>query len=318
MDESLDERGRWSLVLPHRDRLIQLVRTRLAGHPVADAEDVAHETLLRAATFPGLDPERVGPFLTTVALRQCADLHRAKAREASALRRAHTPYPSEDVAEAVCDSLQGAWLMREAAALPGQQAAVMIATAHGEERAHTAVRLGATLKALESAAARARRSLRATATLGISVFGVIARRRVVRLGMRHRGVAGAGAAVAMATAVTLLPAWTQTPGQAIAAPPNGHAWSARHHHWAPVVDSIHQRRPSGNREALEAPSHPVGRGDGSTDGVKTMAATPPVPGPLHGTGASVQHSHPDKNVVESLEDCINGGLQIGPSMIGCP
>nr|MDT0664477.1 sigma factor [Micromonospora sp. DSM 115978] len=41
---------RWSLLVPHRERLVRIARRRLPS--LADAEDCVHEALVRAAAFP--------------------------------------------------------------------------------------------------------------------------------------------------------------------------------------------------------------------------------------------------------------------------
>ncbi|MFC9057254.1 RNA polymerase sigma factor [Streptomyces sp. NPDC057074] len=54
-------------IVRHRDRLLALTRKRLPTRQ--DAEDCVQEAMIRTAAYPGLDLARVGPFLTTVALR---------------------------------------------------------------------------------------------------------------------------------------------------------------------------------------------------------------------------------------------------------
>ena len=70
--------SRWDLVLVHRPRLVALARRCGAGD---DAEDVAQEALVRAATFERLDPERAGAFLSAVVARLVTDRHRRVARD---------------------------------------------------------------------------------------------------------------------------------------------------------------------------------------------------------------------------------------------
>jgi RNA polymerase sigma factor (sigma-70 family) len=69
---------RWESLLPHRDTVVRLARIRGAG---ADAEDVAQEALLRAASYPGLDLTRARSYLAKIAANLVVDLHRRSARD---------------------------------------------------------------------------------------------------------------------------------------------------------------------------------------------------------------------------------------------
>lgn len=68
----------WDALVGYREDLVRLARSRGAG---ADAEDVAHEALLRAATHPALDPGRARSFLAKIASNLVTDLHRRAAKE---------------------------------------------------------------------------------------------------------------------------------------------------------------------------------------------------------------------------------------------
>jgi RNA polymerase sigma factor (sigma-70 family) len=91
---------RWESLLPHRDSVVRLARSRGAG---ADAEDVAQEAMLRAASNPGLDLGRVRSYLAKIAANLVIDLHRRSVKEQQL--RAHTalePCPQAE-SEAVED-----------------------------------------------------------------------------------------------------------------------------------------------------------------------------------------------------------------------
>src|SRR5688500_16910335 len=111
---------RWAIVLPHRDRLRILARSRgLSPH---DAEDCVQETLLRAVTFAGLDPDRVDSFLTTVCLRLCADAHRHHVRSARlGVRVAMGDVAGAGPDERVCDESEARWLLGVASRLAGRE-----------------------------------------------------------------------------------------------------------------------------------------------------------------------------------------------------
>jgi RNA polymerase sigma-70 factor (ECF subfamily) len=150
---------RWELLLPHRDRLMGLVRSRLRDRH--DVEDCVQETLLRAAAFPTLNTQYVGGFLTTTALRLCVDHYRDNDRRRRLHLRLsfteHIPGP-EDTA---CDSAVGLWLLDEVKQLSGREREVLLARANGMSTAEAARRLRISRKAAESAFTRGRARLRA-------------------------------------------------------------------------------------------------------------------------------------------------------------
>jgi RNA polymerase sigma-70 factor (ECF subfamily) len=147
---------RWELLGPHRDRLIRLAASRFNAH---EAEDVAHEALLRAYAFENLDDERVGSFLTSVTLRLCVDWHRASTRARRAYGRLRADAHHEGPEERVCDKLAGGWLMRLLDGLPARERSVLLARAGGLSTSETAMQLGITHKAAESAFTRGRAKL---------------------------------------------------------------------------------------------------------------------------------------------------------------
>lgn len=69
---------RWASLLPHRDSVVRLARSHGAG---ADAEDVAQEALLRAASHAGLDLGRAKSYLAKIAANLVVDLHRRSTKE---------------------------------------------------------------------------------------------------------------------------------------------------------------------------------------------------------------------------------------------
>lgn len=310
MPPTADEQRRWELVLAHRDRLVRLARRRLPDRCAVDAEDIAHEAMLRAVNFAALDPERVGQFLTTVTLRQCADVYRHKARQASVGHRSGQR-SAADIADDVCDSMEAQWLLRQLTTLPEREAAVMLAAVDGETRAATAARLGATLKALESAAARARKSLRAAATLGAALAGVLIR----------RGAHGRTSLSTSLAAVTIF---------AVGATLGLHLPSPTQHSPSPV------RSPSRTGDKVSTPtrllasnqpfrshvpaarSGPPGRSTPVTEQVlfSTPEAETPV-GQLD-SGPTVTQYRDGRTFVQSVEYCLDGHLSVSTSVIGCP
>ncbi|WP_163551473.1 sigma-70 family RNA polymerase sigma factor [Candidatus Frankia alpina] len=148
---------RWSLMLPHRERLIHIARRRLPSK--ADAEDCVHEAFIRAAGFRDLDASRVGQFLTTTVLRLCVDHHRARQRAERAVVRGYLqPWePAPD--DAVCDRAEARWLLARAGTLRGRERQVIMARAAGMSTREAAADLEISLKAAEGAFTRGRARL---------------------------------------------------------------------------------------------------------------------------------------------------------------
>ncbi|MBB1244027.1 sigma-70 family RNA polymerase sigma factor [Streptomyces durbertensis] len=150
---------RWDLLLPHRDRLYRLARTRLTGHQ--DAEDCVQEALLRAALYPGLDPERVGPFLTSVTLRLCVDVHRQRERTRRFVyQHSFAPETASGPEEEACAAAEGTWMLQQVQRLGGREREVILARLEGAGTREAAGRLGISVKAAEGAFTRARARLR--------------------------------------------------------------------------------------------------------------------------------------------------------------
>lgn len=148
----------WGEIAGHRERLMRLVRRRL---PTAqDAEDCVQETMLRAAAHDNLDRERIGPFLTSVALRLCVDHYRELERRRRLVgRTAHVSRP-ELPDEDVCDEDFGRWLLRQVQQLRGRERQVMLARADGISTMEFARMHQISLKAAEGAFTRGRARLR--------------------------------------------------------------------------------------------------------------------------------------------------------------
>jgi RNA polymerase sigma-70 factor (ECF subfamily) len=148
---------RWELLLAHRDRIHRLARSRLAD--AQEAEDCVQEALLRAATFRNLDESRIGPFLTSVTLRLCIDVHRRDERH----RRLLWTSWMQDAAgpeEQICAADEGAWALQQVERLAGREQEVIIARVNGISTREFAGSLGITTKAAECAFTRARARLR--------------------------------------------------------------------------------------------------------------------------------------------------------------
>lgn len=179
---------RWMLVWPHRERLLVIARRR-AGD---DAEDIVSEAMIRAATFDGLDPERVGQFLTSVVTRLCAD---EAYRRSLALRKRAAMLPvADDPLAVVLDADEARYLA--SVRLTERESTILRARMHGLFPSEVAASLGMTIPAAKKALERARRKIVAAWRTTLGVIGALRLRRVLP--------AGGAMAVALATLVLRL------------------------------------------------------------------------------------------------------------------
>ncbi len=201
---------RWAAICAERPRLVALARSRVPD--ASDAEDCAQEAMLRAMEFADLDEARLPQFLTAVTVRLCADQYRGRVRGERAWRRlAYRDVEEPTPEETVCDRAEAGWLAAHVAALPASQRRVVEARAQGLSCAGVAERLRVPDTTVESALARARRSLRSAleATFGV---GPVALRRWWWLG-------GGAAATVAVTGVLVWPAPAPPGGGYVARPP---------------------------------------------------------------------------------------------------
>lgn len=137
---------------------MRLVRRRLPSLP--DAEDCVQETMARAAAHASLDRNRLGPFLTSVALRLCIDYYREMERRSRLLQRAALLNDPGTTEEDVCDEAFGKWLMDQVKYLRGREQEVILARAAGISTAEFARLHNISVKAAEAAFTRGRARLK--------------------------------------------------------------------------------------------------------------------------------------------------------------
>ncbi|WP_393096948.1 RNA polymerase sigma factor [Streptomyces sp. LN325] len=148
----------WDVIAGHRERLMRPVRRRLPN--AHDAEGSVQEAMLRAAAHDHLDQERIGPFLTSVALRLCVDHYRELDRRRRLLSRAAEVGVPELPDEGVCDQDFGRWLLDQVHQLRGRERQVVLARAHGISTLEFARIHQISVKAAEGAFTRGRARLR--------------------------------------------------------------------------------------------------------------------------------------------------------------
>lgn len=156
-DDGTERSIPWTLILAHEGRLTRMLRGRLQD-PL-DVEDCVQEAMLRAAAYEKLDPERVGQFLTTVALRLCVDHYRHKDRARRIPAWANAGAPPAQTEEVVVDQAFGRWFLRQVRCLRGREREVMEARISGLSTVDFAEKHQISVKSAESAFTRARSRL---------------------------------------------------------------------------------------------------------------------------------------------------------------
>jgi RNA polymerase sigma factor (sigma-70 family) len=169
-----DRERLWHAVLAHRDRLLRLSRARTSS--AQDAEDCVQEAMLRCMEFANLDESRLGPFLTTVTLRLCADRHRERSNE-ERLRRKLGPGERDAAGpeEAVCDRGEAAWLASRFGELTPRQQEIVRAREAGLSCAEVASRFRMSYVSVESSLARARSRFREALAQTMGVLWPVSR-----------------------------------------------------------------------------------------------------------------------------------------------
>ncbi len=150
---------RWMNILPLRPRLVLLAKRLGAGD---DAEDIAQEALLRAASHVDFDETRSQAFLLTVTARMTVDLHRHAARlrrvEMLMIGRPEVEGMEEEVADRA-EARYAAQLVDDR--LPQEIRAILRQRAEGITWQALATQHGESVRALETRVRRAVAVIRA-------------------------------------------------------------------------------------------------------------------------------------------------------------
>ena len=308
----------WALVAPYRERLLALVRPWCAS--AQDAEDCVQDALVQVATHPAIEQSTIAGLLSTVALRRARDLARAQSRHSRRLARLATdaiaPRSPEDIA---LDRIQARVLIGHSERLARKQREVLARRVAGMTCAETAHDLQITPRAEESAFRRARLSLRLMWTAMGGLVVTVAR----RFGSRPRShqIVLASAAVAMVAAVGVVVVPAHQPAARSA------AIEARFRPYP----SLLAQPPVRHEVGLRQPPHGSGPGSGGGAQLPSSHSAAPasqtttvvgrvgVPGVVSTTGpVTTGRDHGDKSMLQSLQDCLHGGLAVSPTVIGCP
>ena len=156
--EAIDDPA-WAELWSHRARLVNTSR-KLCPNP-ADAEDVAHEALVRAAAQPDLRPGEAGALLNTIVRNLCFDLYR-RSNASPARRRylASVQTAAASAEELACARMTASELQSCLDGLPESWRRALLMRAAGWSVGDIAEALGVSYKSAEAILARSRVALR--------------------------------------------------------------------------------------------------------------------------------------------------------------
>jgi len=299
------DQTRWEAAFAHRDRLLRIARSR--GVSGEDAEDVVQEAFARCAEFETLDAERLGPFLTTVTIRLCADVHRRNEEPVRA-RRWLVPllHDEPDPADVVCRDHGPEWVASLVERLPERQRRVLFDRARGMSIDQIAKRHRLTYKAVESALSRARTTLKSAVAATSSVVVCVARR------FRPRGAAIATSATALVVTAVVM---TMSPHSDPVHQMPRAATIVGDDRGAPSRPAVHVTPPApapgtaGSTRALP----PRGYGQRSTARKATTTHPEPVPTfSVEAAGVHVEHAPDGYDPGERVVHCVKYGFTVYP------
>jgi RNA polymerase sigma factor (sigma-70 family) len=296
---------RWALVAAHRDRLLRLTSTRTAS--AADAEDAVQETMLRAVQFEDLDEDRLGAFLTSVALRVCADSYRSSGRvDRLHVRLGNGLVPDEAPDEHVCDDAEARAVAHVLATLPDRQRSVVTARSQGLSCHQVAHRLGLSYSAVESALSRARAAVRTrveTCLDATALAGIRVARMLRAVPAEVPGASAMAFGGLLTSALALQPA---APAVAAAAPP-------------PVIRTVtvathHKAAARVARPATATSQHAVVT-PATPPPARRPTPAPPKRDKIAGVGgAEVTQTETGYTTQERLMHCVKYGVELQPTV----
>jgi RNA polymerase sigma factor (sigma-70 family) len=290
----------------HQLELLRRICYRRTGSWV-DAEDAAHEAIVRALEAPDIDLEQLPAWLTRVALNLCTDLDRDQARMHKRIRYQVMQQAGErDVESAVVDRAYSLSAYTLAMALPPAQRTAVMMRADGRSVGDVAEALEVSPKAAESLLSRAR------ATLRRGLVAVVAFPLFVRRSART-------SAPLVATAATLSTLFVLAPsiGGHIATP------AVTHHSVRPMksvyATKVAAHSPAAQRVVTQRISHrsaPRITSDSASGRVVVPARDVHV-GPAHVHQGGAGWTHPEQSLAQSVQQCVDKGVVVTSNYVGC-
>jgi len=307
-DEVLDRR--WRLLAPYRGEIVDLVQRK--GLPLADAEDCAHEALLRVVTFGALDERRAVPLLKTVASRLVIDAYRQRVRDARARVRLHLEPEPALPEEAVLDKAEAQWLAARMSELPTRERDVIAVRLQGNSPVEAARQLGITVKAAETAFRRARIHLRLLAVGAAALLTALVR-RVARITATPSIVT-----ISAAGLILMIPAPAATQSA------SGTGGVAGDQRLASGTGSPAARSPAPPTVGTSVPaSSDRFPGAAAALGNRRSVNRPVVrvtfgqPDSAHGSLVRVERRDEHESFLQSLQRCLREGVQLTGPEFGC-
>lgn len=294
-----------------RDQLLRIARRRTSSDE--DAADVVGEAMTRALERPYLDPDLVAGWLTRVTLNLCADLGRDRSRAAKRARftvmHQHEGAPVDELVSHRVDAQRISKILEH---LPEAQRNAMLLRAEGRSVAEVAEAMQLSTKAAESLLSRARSSLRSVVASGVVAVAVMIR-------TLRRSALPAVSVGALAVAALTPALWpVRTPSQANGA-------TTLHSTKAIVVARAADRREpttqpvnARSREHLSSSSTPHPTATNSDRLPKELVPDRELQaGPAHAHDKGAGRTHTDESVQESVQRCLEQGVAVSTTYIGC-
>ena len=306
------QQKRWALIVEHRTRLVRLAQS--LGLPRADAEDCAHDAMLRVVKLDDLDERTLSGLLTTVTKRSAVDQHRARAHQARAWMR-HAGRRELEAApdERVCDVAQADHARQLLPGLPERERAVLLLRADGKSTVEAARTMGVTAKSAESALTRARARLVRRVVIVVGAAGAGKDRLSVGSSTAWASVAATAVTVGI-VATPFLPAPAE-PGRAGApAPPASTAPVAGKVANQPQVRAVAQPADLPHVQAAESPV--VRPRPAAAPQELEVVVDDQRAGPVWTRQSTIERD--GEPTVDAVQRCLEEGIVISPSVIGCP
>lgn len=294
---------RWEHADGYRSQLIAQAQRR--GLTREEAEDVASEAILRAGAKGDLELDRAENWLRRVTRNLAVDVHRARLTPVVVSRLAHVHDPAPFEPQTIVDDrLEACWVASLVSQLPSRQQLVLQHKAEDRSVLDIAAHLGVPYKTVESLASRARTKMREALATALGVIVLLGGwlRRVPRTSTAPVVLV---AASTFALTVPLLPhvgGWDE---------------SAPTPRLLPVVDSASASGAVVDDKRLPPTStRSDARPTGPSRTVQELVPPGQV-GPVAHTGVKTTRRDPDRTILESVVDCLNGGVELSTENIGC-
>ena len=297
---------RWTAAHALRPRLVALLVRRSLS--LEDAEDVASETIIKAARKTELPVDDMMAWCSRVAQNAAIDLHRAKLSPELIQRLGRLEPRDIEPQLTVDERYEAAWVAQRVAELPERQRLVLSMRVKGHSWNDIAGVLGVPYKTIESLVSRARATVRkAMAAAGCLLAALAA------LGRRSTPILPAAA---LASAVVLLPSWhdsdspsppgNRPPGQALSVSPWLSGTTAAEDRTATPQAAEPKRRSPAPKMIPSAPPRVA----------RALVPAASVAG-VDYSGAATTRSNEDESFVESAMSCIRGGIEVSLTNVGC-